>query len=174
MFFLTGVTAFSQTDKFASVRDKYFQEKTGNCDWLEMYHWLDNMVIDHQVIMAYKGASQAASAGCVDGVLQKLKYFNQGTNIIDESVEKYPDNFEIRFVRYTVKLNAPSFLGYGDIQGDRDYILENLEDFSDETQEMPIREHVFKFLLLHGDLNKKQTEFVKSIYEHGRKSNSGR
>ncbi len=61
---------------------------------------------------AYLGAFQTIWAKHVINPFSKLKTFNKGKRNIDEAVKTDPNNAEIRFVRLSVQVNCPSFLGY--------------------------------------------------------------
>jgi hypothetical protein len=41
-----------------------------------------------------------------------LSYFNKGKAKLEQVLKKYPDNIEIRYIRYAVQKGSPDFLGY--------------------------------------------------------------
>lgn len=42
----------------------------------------------------------------------KMKYFKEGKNLLDETILKNPENIEIRYIRFLMQKEIPSFLGY--------------------------------------------------------------
>ena len=53
----------------------------------------------------------------------KLSYFNKGKNILEAAIEAYPDNVELRFLRYAVQAKVPSILLYfNDMEEDKELL----------------------------------------------------
>lgn len=76
---------------------------------------------------AYHAAGIMALANHTYWPLQKLNYFNEGKEKLEAAIKRDPYNVEIRFIRYSIQKNAPSFLGYySKIESDKKYILSNL------------------------------------------------
>ena len=60
---------------------------------------------------------------------QKYAYFTEGRDNLEELIKKYPNNTELRFLRYIVQVNTPRFLGYNsEIDNDLSHINDNLEN----------------------------------------------
>lgn len=153
----------AKESKNDEIRNKYFEEKEDPCKWQSLYLSLNEMGLDNSALRAYRGANQAASAGCIDGVFKKLKMFNQGTDLIEKLVEKHPQNYEIRFIRYIVKFNAPSFLGYSDIRADKFFLLDTMKHYVNNEENTNIKNHIYYFKINYSDLNKNQINFVKEL-----------
>lgn len=60
--------------------------------------------------LAYKGATIALMAKFSSGLHNKLNYVNKGIEIISLAVKKEPENFEIRYLRFSVERNLPAIL----------------------------------------------------------------
>lgn len=76
--------------------------------------------------IAYLGAFRAIWAKHAINPITKLVTFNKGREHIEKAVLNDPENVEIRFVRFSIQKNCPSFLGYNtDIQKDRQFIEAN-------------------------------------------------
>ncbi|WP_070138311.1 hypothetical protein [Crocinitomix algicola] len=76
---------------------------------------------------AYYAAGVMSLANHTYWPLQKLDYFNEGKEMLEKAIARDSRNVEIRFIRYSIQKNAPSFLGYsGNIEADRKFILDNL------------------------------------------------
>jgi hypothetical protein len=77
------------------------------------------------VLMAYIGGVWIAQSRHV-GLFSKMEHFNKGTEILDEAIRANPEDVETRFLRMTVQINAPGFLGYNDrLEEDKAYVLKN-------------------------------------------------
>jgi hypothetical protein len=63
-------------------------------------------------IYAYNAAGIMTMANHVLWPGSKLSYFNKGKAKLEQVLKKYPDNIEIRYIRYAVQKGSPDFLGY--------------------------------------------------------------
>lgn len=78
------------------------------------------------ILNAYKGAAQCMKANYVSSSLSKLKYFNEGKKILEESIAEYR-NVESVYLRLLIQLNVPKILGYHkEIDSDILFLQENL------------------------------------------------
>ncbi|MBU1011208.1 MAG: hypothetical protein KKD74_13815 [Bacteroidetes bacterium] len=79
------------------------------------------------VLLAYKGMARATSAACSYNPYTKYSRFQEGRLWIEQAVKAQPNNIEIRFMRLSVQVNAPHFLGYsGQLTEDRAMIVTGL------------------------------------------------
>jgi hypothetical protein len=75
---------------------------------------------------------------------QKFSYFTEGRDMLEDLIKTYPDDTELRFLRYIVQVNTPRFLGYySNTEKDLIFINSNLnnEDYSESHKEL-IRETI--------------------------------
>lgn len=80
---------------------------------------------------AYLGGFQTIWATHVFNPITKLSTFNKGKKNIDQAVAADSANVEIRFIRFSVQKNCPSFLGYNDhLEKDKAYIIANKHTIS--------------------------------------------
>lgn len=80
------------------------------------------------VWMAYHGTVTVTMAKFTPNPFRKYQYFTEGKQLIEKSIKKDPENIELRFLRFTVQDQSPSFLGYNtDLSNNKKYILDNLE-----------------------------------------------
>lgn len=64
--------------------------------------------------LAYLGGLQTIWAKHAFNPLSKLNTFHKGRANIEKAVSSDRNNIEIRFIRFSVQQNCPSFLGYKD------------------------------------------------------------
>jgi len=65
--------------------------------------------------------------------LKKWKYYSKGVIKLDQLIESYPDNLELRFLRLTIQENVPKFLGYNkNLKEDKEFIYKNLTNILDK------------------------------------------
>lgn len=78
------------------------------------------------VVSAYQGASKARMAEFVSNPITKVKYFNSGKAMLEESLAKKKDPESV-YLRLMIQLNAPGFLNYHkNIAEDLDYFNKNI------------------------------------------------
>lgn len=85
-------------------------------------------------IYAYNAAAEMTMANHTIWPTSKLSYFKSGKRKLEDAVKKYPDNIEIRYIRYAVQKGSPDFLGYrNNMNEDRTKIENNIDrlDWSD-------------------------------------------
>ena len=85
------------------------------------------------IALAYLGAYQTIWANHVFNPLSKLATFKKGKNNIESAISKEPENVEIRYIRFSVQKNAPSFLGYNShLKEDRDFLVKNKKNINSD------------------------------------------
>lgn len=83
--------------------------------------------------LAYLGAYQTIWANHVFNPLSKLATFRKGKNNIELAISKEPENVEIRYIRFSVQKNAPSFLGYNNnLKEDKDFLVKNKKNINSD------------------------------------------
>ena len=85
------------------------------------------------IALAYLGAYQTIWANHVFNPLSKLATFKKGKNNIELAISKEPENVEIRYIRFSVQKNSPSFLGYNNnLKEDKDFLVKNKKNINSD------------------------------------------
>jgi hypothetical protein len=66
----------------------------------------------HPAMDAYRAAAMMLKADLTSFPNDKLKYFNQGKDMLELCLRQNPWNTECRFIRLTLQCKSPWFLGY--------------------------------------------------------------
>lgn len=75
------------------------------------------------IAMGYLGGYQTVYANHVSNPFSKLSTFRQGKQHIEAAIAHEPNNIELRFIRLSVQIHAPFFLGYhSNVHEDTDFI----------------------------------------------------
>ena len=83
---------------------------------------------DDALLNGYKGALIMAKGKHAFNPFKKLGYFNDGKEILEKAVAADFENIELRFLRLTMQVNIPTFLGYNrSREADRDFLNQNLD-----------------------------------------------
>lgn len=95
-------------------------------------------VMNEPVLAGYRGAATMIMARYVFNPFTKLRMFRQGRSLLEEAISRLPGNAELRYVRYSIQTNCPSFLGYNDnLSVDKAFLLTYArEGKDDELKEM--------------------------------------
>ena len=92
---------------------------------------------DEMLYTAYDGASEIILSKYMGSNLEKLKYFNQGSEKIDAAVEADASNTEIRFIRLVIQMNTPKFLNYYEnIDEDKEFLISHYPECSSSVRKM--------------------------------------
>jgi hypothetical protein len=77
------------------------------------------------LLKGYVGAASIARARHAS-LFDKRGYLKTGTEILEEAIKEKPNSTELLFLRLTIQINLPSFLGYNDnIDADKNFVLAN-------------------------------------------------
>lgn len=87
---------------------------------------------NNPLFFGYKGGATMLMATHVFNPFSKFSYFKKGRIILEKAIQADKNNVELRFLRYTVQTNAPSFLGYSsDIEKDLIFLNESISGVKD-------------------------------------------
>jgi len=111
------------------ARRVFFQFESDNRASENLYKLLNQADIEKSAtLLAYKGAARASMANLSINPATKYNRFKEGRNMIENAVSAEPQNAEVRFVRMSVQLSTPAFLGYqSDISADRLLIITKMQ-----------------------------------------------
>jgi hypothetical protein len=99
---------------------------------------------------AYAAAAFLCSAKYKSSMLDSYQTFNKGSALLDAVIKKDTSNIDARYIRYTIQLKAPAFLGYtGHCKRDRAFLLSQLPRLRVEDASMYAL--VQAFMLVHDE-----------------------
>lgn len=126
MFFICTL-ANGQNSLHDEVRMLYCSGWEGMCGAKELAHKLKDENLGHDlVLLAYRGAAISTLANCESMPWNKYDYFKSGKKEIELAVNGDPQNWEIRFIRFTVQSHIPDFLNYNNLDEDKNIVLNAL------------------------------------------------
>ncbi len=132
--FLTLLVSFSisaaqETDAvlLSQIRDQLpaaFENDKACSSMLAKYKKVksDNVVLNGYIGGLYIARSRHAP------LFDKMNNLKTGTGILEDALKKMPDNIELRFLRLSIQLNLPGFLGYNDnVESDKKFVLKHYD-----------------------------------------------
>ena len=100
--------------------------------------------ISDPLILGYKGAVSMIMAKYTSSPMSKLNYFSAGKELVEKAVKLAPENTELRFTRFTLQENLPSFLMYSsNLDEDKKHILKHINSI----EKIHLKQAIVTFLL---------------------------
>lgn len=89
---------------------------------------------DNPLMSGYNGCATMIMAKHVLNPFSKISFFKRGKQILEKAIAADERNIELRFLRFTVQTNTPSFLGYNmNIEEDKKLILDSFYELKDDS-----------------------------------------
>lgn len=102
---------------------------------------------------AYCGALLMKKADLVSNVADKLSNFSEGKKLLENSIAKFPNNAEFRFLRLAIQEKCPAFLKYNSsIQIDKKIVIDYYKNFTPEIKNAIILYSKSSKVLLTSDI----------------------
>jgi hypothetical protein len=163
--FPLSLMGFSQTN-IGEIRKSFFKMDADTCAAFRLFETIQKLDYqDSPLLLAYAGATEAASAPCIKGAFKKLEYFSRGKKNLENAVQTSPKNTEIRFLRFATQANIPSFIEYNNLDEDKPIILKQLPVLLADEKLNTFWLRASDFMLKSGKLNKEEEKTVKSLNE---------
>tara|TARA_Y100001978_G_scaffold38075_1_gene33979 strand:+ start:851 stop:1309 length:459 start_codon:yes stop_codon:yes gene_type:complete len=94
---------------------------------------------------SYNIVSKILESKYLRNPVKKVKVFKENTKLLDSLLVSHPKILEIRFLRYSIQLNAPKILGYtNSVREDYEFIMKNIS-LADEDLKKIITSFMSKF-----------------------------
>ena len=148
---LCGIAAKAQDKSLETLRRGYYKLHTDSASCARLYAQVSQTTSADNTYNAYKGAITASMANHVKNAAEKLKLFNEGKALLEQSIKNDASNTELRFLRLTIQTNCPKALGYNkQIEGDKTFIADHLETVKDASLQQKIKDYMVahKYLIL--------------------------
>lgn len=88
-------------------------------------------MLSNPIMYAYHASGIMSKANYTLWPTTKLSYFNEGKKMLEQVIAKFPNETELRFIRYNVQHGAPSFLGYSNsLEEDKQLILKGIDQLN--------------------------------------------
>ncbi len=124
LLFCYGVRA--QTISVDALRREYQLVNSDSATCAKLYSRINKTSNSDVITNAYRGAISISMANHSKEKKEKLKLFNTGKKMLEESIAADSSNIELRFIRFTIQTNCPKVLRYNkEIASDKSFILKN-------------------------------------------------
>jgi hypothetical protein len=147
------------------IRDGFYESIENRTKTNHMLEYIESSfsveyIHDDPVLLAYYGVLTTLKAKHVFNPFSKISYLRSGLKLLHEATIDGACNLEVRFLRFSVLHNLPSFLGMGDtLKEDTEAVYELLivdRKYTDLDPEMA--RNVIDFIITSKRLNPEQQE----------------
>lgn len=145
LLFVCAVTTASSVS-MEEIRSLYLKSKKDEASCTALLKKVENINPDKEPVLAgYKGCATMIMAEHSYNPAKKLSLFHKGKDMLDQVLLKNDANTELRFLRFTVQTNAPSFLGYNkSIESDKKFLISQLNSLTDTGLKKMIADYLRK------------------------------
>lgn len=112
----------------SAIREKYISAATSEQAAKELESMLEGVSDNssNTTMVAYKAASITLQAKYAKGLLTKKNLFTTGAKLLEATVARDSDNYEVRLIRLNIQENAPKITGYNDsIKDDKAFLAKH-------------------------------------------------
>ncbi|CAN5243518.1 hypothetical protein BH09BAC6_BH09BAC6_00440 [soil metagenome] len=111
------------------------------------------------VLIGYKGANEMLQAKYILNPITKLSRFNKGKTLLQMAIKRDTTNLEIRFLRFSIQSNIPSFLNYNaEMIPDKQFLIANTPRSKDEG----LKEMIVKYFIAANTLTNTELNNIKN------------
>lgn len=101
---------------------------------------------------AYYAAAEMATAKYLLNPAAKLKTFKSGKKLLDLCITNDGMNVELRYIRFAIQTNVPSFLGYNkNVADDKLFLVDHLEPL--KKKDVQLYSAIYAYLIYSRQLN---------------------
>ncbi|MGN6195634.1 MAG: hypothetical protein ACTHOB_11905 [Ginsengibacter sp.] len=135
--------SFATVPSLKTVRMLYHKAATEekSCNMLLQLLSAGN-VNGNPLLIGYKGSATMLMAKYTINPISKYSYFKKGKRMIENAIDSDATNVELRFLRFAVQTQIPSFLGYyRSVDSDKKFLLESFPLLKDDDLKNMIRSY---------------------------------
>jgi len=133
-FFIQSIACYAANEEVESIRILFQKAQSSEKVCLELIDRLEPFNEgNNTLLMGYRACATMLMAKHVFNPFSKLSYFKRGRDILEKAIKSDRDNIELRFLRYTIQTNVPSFLNYNQFkESDRLFLVNSISKLTDQ------------------------------------------
>ena len=133
-FLIRGMVVSANTLEIEDVRLLFHKAESSQNLCIELIELLEPYdEKNNTLLFGYKAGATMLMAKHLNNPFSKLSYFKKGKLMLEKAIQFDQKNVELRFLRYTIQTNVPSFLKYSDNkENDRVFLLQSLNRLNDQ------------------------------------------
>ncbi len=145
-FLIQGLLSSAKTPEIEDVRVLFHKAESSQKVCVELIELLEPYNDKNNALfLGYRGSANMMMAKHLINPFSKLSYFKKGKLMLEKAIQFDQKNVELRFLRYTIQTNVPSFLNYSDNkENDRVFLLQSLNRMNDQKLKIIISNYLKK------------------------------
>ena len=163
IFILSTSVAFPKGDDLLKVRKYYYLAIKSEEKFKEFENILVKYINPENTILGYIGMSFMLKAKYAWLPNYKMEYFTKGKNFLELAISKDTNNVELKFMRFCLQNETPSFLSYKmNLGKDKNFLIKSFSSIKDNDLKQKIYSYMLenKIKLTDIELNRlKNTKF---------------
>jgi len=160
-----GNFSFSKQDadrEIKMVRLGFYQATQNSKNAKPLAVIIKNFKSKSPIVKAYEGANMAILAKTKWNPFSAIRLLKKGGKLLNMAVQQSPKNLEIRFIRFAVQKNIPSFLNLNkNIEEDKKFIIRNINSFDGAVLPKNMRDYIKIFMMEQGGYNSEEKALIK-------------
>lgn len=155
----TSMSNFNETD-VSALRKLYYEAAENKVAAKKLSAMLIKVSNNSEAILiGYKGAAEMMEAKYAFNPVTKLSKFNRGKNYLEKAIKKDIKDVELRFIRFSIQTNLPSFLGYNDhIKTDKILLFNAVQTLADQQ----LKNNIIEYLIISKQCNQEEIKKLKT------------
>ena len=135
VFIFTQILNAQQLD-LHQLRSVYVQASLEQEQSNELFDLTESATIESDYLgFAYHAVAYTLQSKHTMNPLIKFSCFKEGKNKLEQVIDQYPNELELRFLRYCIQKNIPDFLDYSsNLKQDSLFIIEEIINSDKELQ----------------------------------------
>lgn len=141
-----GLLLSARAPEIEDVRALFYKAESSQKVCVELIELLEPYNDKNNALfLGYRGSANMMMAKHLINPFSKLSYFKKGKLMLEKAIQFDQKNVELRFLRYTIQTNVPSFLNYSDNkENDRVFLLQSLNRMNDQKLKIIINNYLKK------------------------------
>lgn len=130
------------------IRNKFRSAIESPANTEKLGEYLSKINKSDPIVLAYSAAVEALKAKHDWNPIAKRKYMTLYEKQMNEAVRRMPNNMEIRYLRYSIQYNVPSYLGYSNnLSEDKKIIIDSFINKKFTSSNKNLIMDVYAFML---------------------------
>ncbi len=154
------VNSYAYIPSQSEVRLLYHEAATKEASCKKLITVLQSFDESNNPLFAgYKACATMMMANYFFNPFSKLSNFYKGKKLLEKAIEIDKENIELRFLRFSVQTNIPSFLGYkSSIAQDKSLLIKSVTTLKD----LQLKQLILSFLISSDHLTLIEKQKLKS------------
>jgi hypothetical protein len=134
LFIAHSFIGSANTPEIEDVRLLFHKAESSQRVCTELIELLQPFNEENNVLfLGYRASATMLMAKHLINPFSKLSYFKKGKLMLEKAIQFDRKNVELRFLRYTIQTNVPSFLNYySNKENDRLFLIQSLTRLNDQ------------------------------------------